>query len=135
MRLNPCKVRFNIKMNIPARGSIGQMRGLGTGGHSGGCGAQHSAIRGQSGDSGGGAGEHQGVHRARVGARGTQGSEWGHGHVMARVWGGVCGGQSEGRGVGGQSGLHRGQSGAGVHRGQSRRQGVHRSYSRGRGPI
>ena len=35
MRLNPCKVRLNIKRNIPAGGMV-QMGELGSGGQSGG---------------------------------------------------------------------------------------------------
>ena len=31
MRWNPCEVRLNIEMNIPARGSMGQMGALGYG--------------------------------------------------------------------------------------------------------
>ena len=78
--LNPCQVRLNIEMNIPAGGSMGQM-GVGERGQSGGRGArggQNGAEDRGEGMQGQGEGDTWG---ARVGVGWVHSSRvrrWGH---------------------------------------------------------
>ena len=92
MRLNPCEVRLNIKMNIPGRGKFRPDERWRQGEQGGRVGRQGVGEQRAEWEAGG-----QGLTGARIGdgeGRGNREPEW-------EVEGREVGGQSEGQGQGG----------------------------------